>query len=193
MEYRNAELKDINKIQSLQQKYHVLTISDEDRPHGFVTTLFSEEQFKELIEKENGLAIACDGEKVVGYAMAASWQYWSAWPLFQHMISDLPDTTYLNMVLSTENSYQYGPICIDMAYRGTDVLPNLFEFSRLQMKDRYPILITFINHVNKRSYDAHTRKLGLDVIKNFEFNNNHYYELGYDMTKKTKGSNIFTD
>ncbi|WP_312700158.1 GNAT family acetyltransferase [Sedimentibacter sp.] len=190
MEYRNAELKDINKIQSLQQKYHISTISDEDKPHGFVTTLFSEDQFKGLIEKENGLAIACDGEKVVGYAMAASWQYWSAWPLFQHMISDLPDTTYLNMVLSTENSYQYGPICIDKAYRGTEVLPNLFEFSRLQMKDRYPILITFINHVNNRSYDAHTRKLGLEVIKNFEFNNNHYYELGYDMTKKTKGSNI---
>lgn len=190
MEYRNANLKDIAKVQLLQQKYHISTISDEDKPHGFVTTLFSENQFRELIEKENGLAIACDGEKIVGYAMAASWKYWSAWPLFQHMISDLPNITYLNMVLSTENSYQYGPVCIDTEYRGTDVLPNLFEFSRLQMKDRYSVLITFINHINNRSYEAHTRKLDLEVIKNFEFNNNHYYELGYDMKKKTKGSNL---
>lgn len=190
MEYRNAELKDISKIQLLQQKYHILTISEEDKPHGFVTTLFTENQFKELIEKENGLAIACDDDKVVGYAMAASWQYWSAWPLFQHMINDLPNITYLNTVLNEENSYQYGPICIDKQYRGTDVLPNLFEFSRLQMKDRYPILITFINQINNRSYEAHTRKLGLDVIKTFDFNNNHYYELGYDMSKKTPGSNM---
>ena len=81
------------------------------------------------------------------------------------MIQDLPNTKYLGEILSTENSYQYGPICIDGEYRGTKVLPNLFEFSRRQMVDRYPILITFINHINPRSYIAHTRKLGLEVIK----------------------------
>ena len=185
MEYRNATIEDIYAVSQLQKKYHISTISDEDKPDGFVTTLFTDEQFKELIEKENGLAIACDGNKVVGYAMAASWQYWSAWPLFQHMINDLHNTKYHDIVLSTENSYQYGPICIDKQYRSTEVLPNLFEFSRLQMKDRYPVLITFINQINGRSYKAHVDKLGLDVINTFDFNGNHYYELGYDTTMKT--------
>lgn len=190
MDYRNASIKDIPRITELQQKYHVSTISDEDRPDGFVTTFFTEDQFQELIEKENGLAIACDGEKVVAYVMAASWQYWSAWPLFQHMIKDLPSTEYLGQKLSTENSYQYGPICIHRDYRGTEVLPNLFEFSRTQMEKRFPILITFINQINPRSYRAHTEKLGLDVIKTFEFNNNHYYELGYDTSKKTPNQTL---
>ena len=113
MEYRNATLKDINQVSQLQKKYHISTISDEDKPDGFVTTLFTEEQFRELIEKENGLAIACDNDKVIAYAMAASWQYWSAWPLFRYMINDLPNTKYLGQTLSTETSYQYGPICID--------------------------------------------------------------------------------
>ncbi|HSN65881.1 MAG TPA: GNAT family acetyltransferase, partial [Fusibacter sp.] len=71
-----------------------------------------------------------------------------------------------------------------------DVLPDLFEFSRTQMQPRFPILITFINHINPRSFDAHTRKLGLDVIKSFTFNNNQYYELGYDTSKKTSGSTL---
>ena len=146
--------------------------------------------FKNLIEKENGLAIACHGEKIVGYAMAGSWDYWSEWPLFQHMIEDLPNTKYLGQVLSRENSYQYGPICIDKDYRGSLVLPNLYEFSRLQMKDRYPIIITFINQINTRSVRAHTEKLGMDIIKPFEFNNNQYYELGYDSSVTTKGSNL---
>ncbi|SET34968.1 hypothetical protein SAMN05660297_02144 [Natronincola peptidivorans] len=190
MHYRNATLKDIPSISELQQKYHVSTISDEDRPNGFVTTLFTKEQFKELIEKESGLAIACDGKKVVAYAMAASWQYWSAWPLFQHMIKDLPNTEYLGQTLSMGNSYQYGPICIHRDYRGTEVLTNLFEFSRRQMAKRYPILITFINQINPRSYKAHTDKLGLDVIKTFEFNNNKYYELGYDTSKKTQNQSL---
>ena len=191
MEYRNAAIGDIYGVSQLQKKYHILTISEEDKPDGFVTTLFSDDQFKELIEKERGLAIACDGDKVVAYAMAASWQYWSAWPLFQHMINDLPNTKYHDTLLSTENSYQYGPICIDKQYRGTQVLPNLFEFSRLQMKDRYHILITFINQINSRSYRAHVDKLGLEVIKTFDFNNNHYYELGYDTSKTTPGAKLY--
>lgn len=189
MEYRNATLKDIQSVSELQTRYHISTISGVDRPDGFVTTLFTEQQFKDLIQKENGLAIACDGDTVVGYAMAASWAYWSEWPLFQHMIQDLSNTTYLNEVLSTKNSYQYGPICVHKKYRGTDVFPNLFEFSRQQMLRRYPILITFINQINPRSVAAH-KKLALDIIKEFAFNNNQYYELGYDTSRKTPGSTI---
>jgi hypothetical protein len=185
MQYRNARIEDIPGVAKLQSRYHVSTISPEDRPDGFVTTLFSEDQFRDLIEAENGLAIACAGDEVIAYAMAASWQYWAAWPLFQHMIEDLPNTVYLGQLLSTENTYQYGPICIAREYRGTEVLPNLFEFSRRQMAKRFPILITFINVKNPRSYKAHTEKLGLEVIKTFEFNANQYYELGYDMALPT--------
>lgn len=185
--YRNAKIKDIPAVSRLQERYHVDTISEEDRPDGFVTTLFTYEQFKELIERENGLALACDGDKVIGYAMAGSWEYWSAWPLFQYMIKDLPSTEYLGQPLSVENSYQYGPIAIHSDYRGSNVFPNLFEFSRIQMKERYPIMVTFVNQINPRSVRAH-EKLGLDLIKEFEFNNNNYYELGYDTSIKTIGS-----
>lgn len=190
MEYRNATLEDIEQVSELQQLYHVSTISEEDRPDGFVTTLFTKEQFTELIQKENGLAIACDGDKVIAYAMAASWDYWSAWPLFQHMIKDLPRTKYMGQVLSMDNSYQYGPIAVHKDYRGTEVFPNLFEFSKNEMSKRYPILITFINQANPRSYGGHVVKLQLDIIKEFEFNNNQYYELGFDTSMKTPGSSI---
>ncbi len=190
MQYKNASCKDLEGVSRLQKKYHVNTISPEDKNDGFVTTLFSIEQFTQLIEEENGLAIACDGDEVVGYAMAASWQYWSAWPLFAHMIADLPNTYYLGQRLSVDNSYQYGPICIDKRHRASSVLPNLFEFSRQQMVKRYPILITFINQINKRSCRAHTEKLGLDIIKAFEFNDNHYYELGYDASKLTPNQSL---
>jgi len=186
MIYRNAVIEDIPLIEELQKKYHVNTISEEDKPNGFVTTLFTSEQFEELIKTEQGVALACDGETVVGYAMAASWDFWSKWPLFQYMISDLPNIEYLGQRLNTLNSYQYGPICIHVDYRGTEVLPRLFDFFREQMSNRFPILITFINHINPRSYRAHVEKLGLDVIKDFQFNNNNYYELGYDTSKKVE-------
>jgi hypothetical protein len=183
MTYRNATIEDILSIQKLQLKYHIATIIEEDKKDGFVTTLFTDELFKELIETENGITIACDGDQVIAYAMAASWSFWSKWPLFQHMIEDLPNINYKGKILSIENSYQYGPICIDKAYRSTEVLPEVFDFSAKQMKERFEILVTFINHINPRSYNAHVNKLGLDVIKDFEFNNNNYYELALDLCK----------
>lgn len=190
MIYRNATPEDIPQVYALQQLYHVSTISPEDKDSGFVTTLFSHEQLMQLIEKENGLSIACDGDRVVAYVMAASWHYWSAWPFFQHMIELLPTTYYMGQPLTVENSYQYGPVCIHKEYRGKTVLPELFEFSRQQMAQRFPILITFINYINPRSYKAHVDKLGLEVIRNFEFNNNQYYELAYDTSKPLAVANL---
>jgi len=180
MIYRNATIADIPQLQALQQKYHVSSIPEEDKKNGFVTTLFTAEQFQELIVRENGISLACDADKLIGYAMAGSWEFWSKWPLFQQMIADLPNVQYLGKTLSTQNSYQYGPVCIDTAYRGQGVLKALFRFSTSQMSSRYPILITFINQINERSFAAHTKKVGLEVIKTFSFNGNQYYELGYD-------------
>lgn len=192
MIYRNATVADIPQIEELQKRYHISFISEDEKKNGFVTTLFTTEQMQELIETENGISLACDGENVIAYAMAGSWKFWSKWPLFQYMIADLPNTKYLGQTLSTENSYQYGPVCIDTAYRGQGVLQELFTYSARQMNARYRLLITFINHVNGRSFKAHTQKVGMDVIKSFTFNSNNYYELGYDtdraIIKKSAGN-----
>lgn len=190
MNYRKALVSDIEEIEKLQKKYHIDTISDEDKKDGFVTTLFDYNQFKRIIEDEEGLHIACDGDKIVAYAMAASWGYWKEWPLFEHMIEYLSDDNYKNKNITVENSYQYGPVCIEKDYRGSEVLVNLFEFSRQQMKDRFEILITFINKINGRSLNAHTNKIKLDIIKEFNFNSNEYFELAYDTSEKVKNSTI---
>ncbi|HNZ63534.1 MAG TPA: GNAT family acetyltransferase [Bacillota bacterium] len=189
MEFRLADLQDIPRVEEIQQRYHVSTIADEDKPDGFVTTLFTSDQFRSLIEDENGLVIALDDDKVIGYAMAASWDYWSQWPLFRFMIDDLPHMSFRGTPLNTENSYQYGPICVEKAYRSTRVFPNLFEFSRREMNKRYPFLVTFINRVNGRSFRAH-EKLALEIIKPFEFNGNNYYALGYDTAVPVAGAGM---
>lgn len=192
MNYRNATIADIPQIEELQKRYHVSSISEDEKKNGFVTTLFTAGQLWELIESEDGISLACEGDVIAAYAMAGSWQFWSKWPLFQHMIADLPNTEYLGQTLNTENSYQYGPVCIDMAYRGKGVLEDLFAYSARQMNQRYRLLITFINHINTRSFAAHTKKIGMEVIKSFVFNGNNYYELGYDtsraMADKTTGN-----
>jgi len=178
MEYKIAELSDIEATLKLHAKYQIDTIKEEDKKDGFVTTAFSKEELTELIEQEQGLFIAKEGDEVLAYVMSASWEFWSKWAMFQYMIADLPNLEYKGDKLTTKNSYQYGPICIDKSIRGTEVLQNIFDFALKEMAKRYPVLITFVNQINPRSFGAHHRKLGLDVIQEFEFNGNKYWELG---------------
>ncbi|MDO5769503.1 MAG: hypothetical protein Q4P13_08360 [Psychrobacter sp.] len=201
MHYRRATVKDIADIEALQRLYHIDSIDESDKASGFVTTLFTPEQLTQLItgDKDNAnhestndkvIIVAVDGSddtkdaQIVGYAMNASWDYWSQWPFFRHMIADLPNVSFLGQPCTVHNSYQYGPVCIHKDYRGNrpdgSVLAHLFEHSRQHMGRYYPILLTFINHNNPRSYQAHVLKLGLQVIKDFTYNGNDYYELGYD-------------
>ena len=184
MKLKLADLADIDGVLTLHRKYQLATIAEEDKKDGFVTTAFTREQLTQLIEQEQGLSVATHEGQVVAYVMAASWQFWAEWPIFAYMIAQLPTLTYAGRQLSTANSYQYGPVCIDKAYRGSGLLERIFDFSRTQMAARYPVLVTFINRINTRSYAAHTQKLGLDVIREFEFNGNHYLELAYDTASK---------
>lgn len=178
MELKTAELSEIDVLK-LYYKYQIDSIKNEDKADGFVTTPFTKEQMIDLIQNENGLFIAKKEGEVVAYVMAASWDFWSKWPMFEFMMNNLPNIKYKGYSLTKDNSYQYGPICIDKTVRGTGVLEKIFEFAKNKMASRYPILVTFVNKINERSYQAHTRKLGLDVIQEFTFNNNQYYEMAY--------------
>ena len=184
MQLKIAQLSDIDEVLQLHYKYQINSINEEDKKDGFITTPFTKEELTKLINEEQGLFIVRIEDKVIAYVMCASWKFWSVWPMFAHMIKDLPNLQYLGQTLSVDNSYQYGPICVDKSVRGSGVLEELFDFARDQMSKRFPILVTFVNKINPRSYEAHIRKLKLEVIQEFEYNNNQYYELVYDTSKK---------
>ena len=183
MKYKIAQIEDIEKVLELHSKYQIDSIKQEDKKDGFITTAFTKEQMVDLITLEQGLFIAIENEKIVAYVMSASWKFWSRWPMFAFMMEDLPNLEYLGQKLTVQNSYQYGPVCVDKEYRGSGVLEKIFDFARENMAKRFPILVTFINKINPRSYEAHTKKLKLEVIKEFSYNNNNYYELVYDTSK----------
>ena len=178
IDIRVATLDDLDSIKKLHARYQLLTVNEEDKKDGFVTTAFTDEQWHHVISDEKGMCIAVYKEAVVGYAIAASWQFFSAWPLFAHMINHLSEKTMSGEILTPDNSYQYGPICVAHEHRSTGLFEQLFEYSRTLMSQRYPYLVTFINKKNPRSFAAHDKKTSLAVISEFEFNGQHFYELG---------------
>ena len=173
MTITQATVQDIPAVLALLKANHADNVAD--RSNGFVTTNITEEQMAALILNENGVTIAKDGDKIVAFALAASWKFWSVWPFFVNMIKELPKFSFEGESLSTENTYQYGPVCVDSAYRGSGVFEQVFAASLASMQDRYPLMATFINMVNPRSYAAHTRKAGMEEVGRFDYNQNHYY------------------
>lgn len=170
-------LSDIDMILCLHKRYQIESISEEDKKDGFITTQFSYGQMENLINEEGGLVIAEVDNTIVAYAMAASWEFWGDWPMFRCMADILPKVTFKNVRLSRGNTYQYGPVCVDGAFRGTGVFEKIYSFSLSIMEKKYPFAVTFINKKNPRSFSAHTRKVKMEVIENFEFNGNKYWML----------------
>lgn len=172
---------DINGILSLQEKYLFSKLSEEDRKSGFVTTPFTIGQIEEII-KQNGIFVAKNEEDIIiAYAFAGSWKYFEQWEIFNFMVSRFPKLSFNGNKITTKNSFQYGPVCIDKNYRGNGVLNLIFEEMRIEFYKKYPISVTFINKVNEISTKAHTKKLGWEIIDEFEFNNKNYIGLAFDM------------
>jgi hypothetical protein len=178
MTIRLAQKKDLPKILALQEKYHVDNLTEAEKMEkGFVTTRFTTEQLTELIKQKGAFIAVADKGQLAGYALSGTWEFFSQWAIFPLMLTRLPDIRYRNEELTTKNSCQYGPVCIDGDFRGKDVLKQLFDAVLKHYSSRFPFICTFINQKNERSVKAHTAKLPLEIIDTFGFNNNTYYTL----------------
>lgn len=180
---RLAGLEDMEGIRALLRKYHRDTISEEDRPDGFVTTAITDDQLTELIEEERGVTVIAEpvegeNDRILGFCFAAPWEFWSSWPLFRHMKEIIPDYEFDGKKLVLNDTYQYGPMCVDRSIRGTGAFEDLFFTSLEQFRGRFPVMLTFVNQINGRSVNAHTNKAHMENIAPFDFGDNHYYLMG---------------
>ena len=178
---RIATTSDIDGILSLQDKYLYRNLNEEERKKGFVTTPFTVPQLEEIIRQKGLFVAENENNKIIAYAFGGSWEYFEQWEIFNFMVSRFPKLSFKDYTITTENSFQYGPVCIDEKYRGKGLLNLLFEEMRIELFKRYPISITFINKVNIVSEMAHTKKLGWEIIDEFEFNDNNYIGLAIEM------------
>ena len=183
MEIRLAGLEDMDGIKALIRKYHRDTISEEDRKDGFVTTAITDEQLTELIEKEHGVTVIAEPsdvgpDKVLGFCFAAPWEFWETWPMFRHMMDIIPGYEFEGKKIDIGDTYQYGPVCVDGSIRGTGAFEKLFFASLDQFRDRFSIMLTFVNQINKRSENAHNNKAHMETLGTFDFGDNHYFLMG---------------
>lgn len=175
---RTAFESDFSGILDLQARNLYVNLAATELPGGFVTTPFSSDLLR-LLTIQDGVFVAASEQQIIGYLLAGDWEFFSQWAIFKVMIDRLPQLSYQNREITVDNSFQYGPICIDRLIRGSQVFPELFNLMRVSFALKFPIGVTFINKINERSFTAHTRKLKLDIIDEFEFNGNSFYTLAF--------------
>jgi hypothetical protein len=175
---RKAIESDIPGILELQSLNLYSNLSEAERTAGFVTTPLQTEHVNTLITQSGAFVLEQQGV-VVGYALAGSWDFFSQWPIFPHMVARFPLLEFQGNKITVDNSFQYGPVCIDRTMRGSNALPLLFETMKTSFASRYVMGVTFINKQNLRSLAAHTRKLNLEIIDDFEFNSGTFHSLAF--------------
>ena len=180
-----ATEEDIQGIVALHKANLVINLTAVEKQGGFVTTALTVAQIQTVI-KQQGIFIAKDENSIIGFIIAADWEFFKQWPIFERMIQLFPSYSFKNFAITTTNCFQYGPICIDKNYRGQGIITELFDYMRIQMMNKYPLSLTFINKINIPSFKAHTQKLAWQVIDEFHYNNNDYYVLAYEMQQKMR-------
>lgn len=179
---RIATDRDIEGILDLQARNLYVNLSAEELADGFVTTPFTSELIQELLTK-TGVFVAENEGKIVGYILAGSWDFFSQWEIFRLMTARLPNLKFQGAKIEVDRTFQYGPICIDRTLRGSGIFPDLFAKMQASFAPSFPVGITFINQLNQRSLMAHTRKLDLEIIDEFELNGHHFYTLAFSTTQ----------
>ncbi len=175
---RIATEQDIPGILSLQAKNLVLNLPATELAGGFVTTPFTPDLIR-LLLTQTGVFIAESEGEIIAYLLAGDWDFFSQWEIFRIMMARMPELEFQGAEIKIQNSFQYGPICIDRSWRGSSVLTQIFAKMRSSFSGHYPIGLTFINKLNQRSFLAHTNKLNLEIIDEFELNGNAFYTLAF--------------
>ncbi|MFR5734039.1 MAG: hypothetical protein ACLUD2_21135 [Clostridium sp.] len=100
-----------------------------------MTTRLSDQQFEDLIVNRKGVTLAKDENGTVkAFALAAGWDYWMQVPIMKRMTEVLPDMPFEGTALDETNTYQYGPVCVDVSVRGTGVFEGIFKASLKQFE-----------------------------------------------------------
>lgn len=175
---RIATETDIEGILHLQSQNLYLNLSSDQLADGFVMTPFTADLIRSLLDRDGVFIAELEG-KIVAYVLAGGWDFYAQWEIFRLMISRLPNLSFQGKQIEIDRSFQYGPICIDRTLRGSGILPKLFQLIQANFCDRLPIGVTFINQLNQRSLAAHHRKLGFEIIDEFQFNNGNFYTLAF--------------
>jgi|SRR6476469_2344163 len=176
---RRALAADYPGIIALHRQNLFSNLSELERHNGFLSIDFKDASQLATINEDVAVIVAVQENTVVGYVCATTQEYSQQIPLLKYKMSLYPETMFQGQPLSNYRSFSYGPVCVAAAYRGTGILQGLFQALLAQVATRFNAGVAFVANDNQRSLRAHTQKLGMEMLRDFEFNGNSYAMIGF--------------
>lgn len=156
IQYRLMNLTDTDKVADLLQ-------ANAPSNHGELLGEFPLPKVKSMFMGSSGTMIALTSQDIIGVVFSFSTASTALPPIAHFILKQFPDLT--------KNNWLYGPVCIDLHYRGQGILNTLYD-KICALNTGKPI--AFINTQNPRSLAAH-QKLGMRVAANFTFDEIDYH------------------
>ncbi|HEY6365201.1 MAG TPA: hypothetical protein VI585_10485 [Candidatus Binatia bacterium] len=85
---------------------------------------------------------------MVAFLCASRSEFNHGSPVVAKMLESYEGVEFDGKALSSYNSYIYGPVCIDRAYRRRGLLRGLYEAQKQELAGRFEVGVAFVSRTN---------------------------------------------
>ena len=181
--FRRAQTQDYSAILRLQSENFIGNLPEEQRSEGFLSAEFSRDQVAKLAE-DLGTTIATVDAQVVAFLCGFRSEFDHGSPVVAKLLDTYPLVRFEGQPLSFYDSYVYGPVCIDRAYRRRGLLRGLYETQKQDLAGQFDVGVAFVSRRNLHSLNAHIAGLGMTEVGDFELNGNVYVILTFQLDNR---------
>jgi predicted GNAT superfamily acetyltransferase len=178
IEYRRALPRDYPAIVQLNAANFIANLSAHERADGFLSALFTLEQTAAMAE-DLGTTVAIVDGVLAGFLCAFRNDFDHGSPVVAKMIESYDRFRFDGKVLSSYNSYAYGPVCIDRGFRRKGLLRGLYEAQKKELAGKFEVGVALIARGNRHSLQAHVAGLGMAEVGDFEVNGNIFATVAF--------------
>ena len=183
IEYRRALARDYPAIVQLNSANYIANLAEDDRKDGFLSAVFSMEQTAAMAE-DLGTTVAIVDGVMAGFLCAFRNDFDHGSPVVSKMIESYDRMRFEGKLLSSYNTYAYGPVCIARDYRRKGLLRGLYEAQRRDLAGQFEVGVALIARDNPHSMQAHVAGLGMTEVGDFEVNGNLFATVAFRVPAK---------
>ena len=178
VEYRRAQAENYPAIVRLNAANFIANLAEDDRKDGFLSAVFTMEQTAAMAEDLGTTVAMVDGD-LAGFLCAFRNDFDHGSPVVAKMIESYDRIRFEGKLLSSYNTYAYGPVCIDRAHRRKGLLRGLYEAQKRDLAGQFEVGVALIARDNPHSMQAHVAGLGMTEVGDFEVNGNVFATVAF--------------
>ena len=174
---RRAKPSDFPLIVELQKRNLFQNVSETQKESGgFVSVETSSALLAEISEKL-GITVAEDGLRVVGYEFPLTAEMARRIPVLVPLVDRLSKLSYGGKRLFDYKLILEGQICLADEHKGSGLAEKMHSEFVKMLSAKFDLVATEVSSKNPRSLEFHVKKLGFDVVEEYEAEGRRWFVL----------------